>query len=376
MNKEKFSLKDHLFNEVKVRKIASEIKSVHAEFDTAGFASSVLQMFPSLELKARIHHISECLHQFLPDSFNEAVEILLQSLPDECDPSWSDNDFGDFIYAPYSHFVALYGCHQDHLPFSLSAIEKMTTRFSAEYSIRYFINAFPDETFEKLLEWTLHDHYHIRRLSSEGSRPKLPWSQKIIYSHDKTIPILNNLHADPTRFVTRSVANHINDISKINPDLVVNTLSQWKKTRLQHPSELDFMIRHSLRSLIKDGHTKSLNLIGISHNVDVNITAFNITNRVKMDTYLEFSFDLTSKETTPIVVDYLIYFQNKNGERNRKKVFKLKSTTIKKGEPLSISKKHKMQQFMSTKTLYPGVHRFALQLNGKIIHTDSFSLVD
>lgn len=376
MNKEKFSLKDHLFNEVKVRKIASEIKSVHAGFDADGFVSTVLQKFPSLELKARIHHISECLHRFLPDSFNEAVEILLHSLPEECDPSLSDNDFGDFIYAPYSHFVALYGCHQDHLSFSLSAIENMTTRFSAEYSIRYFINAFPDETFEKLLEWTHHDHYHVRRLSTEGSRPKLPWSQKIIYAHDKTIPILNSLHADPTRFVNRSVANHLNDISKIDPDLVVNTLSQWKKTGLQHPSELDFMIRHSLRSLIKDGHTNSLNFIGISQNVDVNITAFNITKRVKMDTYLAFSFDLTAKETTPIVVDYLIYFQNKNGESNRKKVFKLKSTTIKKGEKLSISKKHLMQRFMSTKTLYPGDQDFALQINGKILQTDSFSLVE
>jgi 3-methyladenine DNA glycosylase AlkC len=375
MKKEKFSLKDHLFNQAKIEKVASEIKSIYSGFDDTGFVTTVIREFSTLELKARIHHITECLNQFLPNSYERAVEILIQSMPAECNPSLTDNDFGDFIYAPYSHFVALYGCHKNQLSFSLRAIEKMTTRFSAEYSIRYFINAFPDQTYEKLLEWTQHHHYHVRRLSTEGSRPKLPWSQKIMYTHNKTIPILNNLHSDSTRFVTRSVANHLNDISKIDPDLVITTISQWKKYALQHHQELDFMIRHSLRSLIKEGHANSLKLIGIVQNVDVKITSFSITKHVEMDTYLEFSFDLKANESTPIIVDFLVYFRNKNGERNRKKVFKLKNTTLMKGETFSISKRHLMRRYMSTKTLYPGEQDFALQINGKIMHTDSFLLV-
>jgi 3-methyladenine DNA glycosylase AlkC len=256
MEKEKFSLKDHLFNREKVEKIASEIESVHPEFRKAEFVDAVLIEFPNLELKERIHHTSDCLRSFLPDSYMLTVDILLQSLPEPCSPELSDDDFGDFIYATYSHFVAKYGCTQEHLSYSLNALEEMTTRFSAEYSIRFFINAFPDETYLKLLEWTHQKHYHVRRLSSEGSRPKLTWSQKIDLPAEKTISILDQLFTDDTRFVTRSVANHLNDISKSNPDLVVSTLRKWKKTGRQYPDEMNFIIRHALRNLIKNGHAE------------------------------------------------------------------------------------------------------------------------
>jgi 3-methyladenine DNA glycosylase AlkC len=374
MTKEKFSLKDHLFNRQKVEKIASEIQSVHSKFGKTDFVEEVLQEFPKLELKDRIHHISACLKMHLPDSYQQATEILLQSMPDACDPGLSDDDFGDFIYAPYSHFVAQYGCSQDHLQFSLYALEEITTRFSAEYAIRFFINAFPVETFDKLIEWTKHNHYHVRRLSSEGSRPKLPWSQKINYTPERAIPILDNLFADPTRFVTRSVANHLNDISKINPNLVVSTLKKWKKSGLQQDNELDFIIRHALRTLIKEGHTESLSLIGINHKSDVKISSFDLTKEVKMNTNLEFSFDLLADEITPVIVDFLIFFRNKKGELNSKKVFKLKKFTLEKGVSVTITKKHMLMQFMSTKTLYPGQHDFALQVNGKVLHRDSFTL--
>ena len=134
-------------------------------------------MFPTLELIQRIAHISSCLYEYLPDAYPAALDIILNSLPPALDPTKTDDDFGDFIFAPLSLFVATYGCTQNHLERSLQALKEITKRFSAEDAIRYFINAFPDETGSFLLGCAQDENYHVRRLASEGTRPKLPWSQ-------------------------------------------------------------------------------------------------------------------------------------------------------------------------------------------------------
>lgn len=219
--KKKFSLKDFLFNPEKVNKIAHEIKKVYPAFNQKLFVTTTLKKFPQLELKARISWIRENLKNFLPDDYRKAVNILLKALPAPNDNTLTDNDFGEFIYAPYTDFVAQYGLAPQDLSFSLNAIREMTQRFSAEDSIRYFINAHPTQTLKELLKWSRDKHYHVRRLTSEGTRPKLPWAQKINISAHQALPILNNLFYDKARYVTRSVANHMNDISKAHPDLVL-----------------------------------------------------------------------------------------------------------------------------------------------------------
>lgn len=372
---EKFSLKDHLFNQEKVEGIANQIKSVFSDFQKEKFIDQVIQKFNELELKERINHISLCLEHYLPNNFREAVEILIRSLPEPCNSHLTDDDFGDFIYAPYNHFVAVYGCTSNNLAFSLQAIEDITTRFSAEDAIRFFINAFPKETMAKMEEWTKHPHYHVRRLASEGSRPKLPWSQKINIDPETAIPILNLLYKDKTRYVTRSVANHLNDISKINPTLVITTLKKWKNEGKQNAKEMDFIIRHALRTLIKNGDKKALELIGIKENPVVDVSVSSLSKRVKMDSHFTFTLELASKEIAHILIDYIIHFQNKNGEMNSKKVFKLKQLELKANEQIEISKKHLMRQFMTTRTLYAGQHMWQLQLNGNVVFEDYFELI-
>jgi hypothetical protein len=188
---EKFSLKDHLFNASKLELLAIPIQNVYAEFQTKEFKNEVLNAFPKLELKERIVHIRECLKKYLPKDFKEAVNILLKALPESLNENLTDDDFGDFIYAPYHDFVAHYGCSAEYLYFSLDALKEMTKRFSAEDAIRYFINKFPDETLKTLTEWSKDNNYHVRRLCSEGTRPKLPWSQKInIKATDQAIQFL------------------------------------------------------------------------------------------------------------------------------------------------------------------------------------------
>lgn len=374
MPEEKFSLKDHLFNPEKIEKLSTQLHQVYPGFEKDKFKQEVVRQFPKLELKDRIYHITTCLKKFLPHEYTDAVNILLQSLPEPCDPNLKDNDFGDFIYAPHNHFVAVYGCNSAHLNFSLRALEEITTRFSAEDAIRYFLNAFPDETLSKMQAWSEHKHYHVRRLASEGSRPKLPWSQKLNIAVTAPLPILQNLYADSTRFVTRSVANHLNDLSKTHPDLVIEQLKKWKSEKKQETKEMDFIIGHSLRTLIKKGDKAALQLIGIGQNPPIEVGEFILPEHVKMDTHLFFSFEITAKEKTSLLIDYVIHFQSKKGEMSSQKVFKLKQVSLEKNETVHIAKKHPMKQFMTTRTLYPGKHALEIQVNGNKLVSGFFQV--
>jgi 3-methyladenine DNA glycosylase AlkC len=370
----KILLKDILFNPVKVQQIASEIRQVYPSFKHKEFVDETVSKFPNLELKARISWIADCLKKHLPSDYIRAVKIIIRALPEPNNPNLSDDDFGDFIYAPYSDYVATNGCTKEHLKLSLTALYEITQRFSAEDAIRYFINAFPKETLKVLQQWSKDPHYHVRRLCSEGTRPKLPWSQKLNIPVTAPISILNNLFSDKTRFVTRSVANHINDISKIDPDLAIQTLTKWKKLEKQKESEMGYITRHSLRTLIKHGNPDAMKLLGLNPLPPIRVTKFHVPEVVKMNSALKFSFSITSKEETEIIVDYILYFQNKAGKLNSKKVFKLTKLSLSKNKSVETLKSHLLRKNMTTRTLYPGQHRIELQVNGKVYAQASFLL--
>ena len=372
---ERFSLKDHLFNKTRIEQLAGEIHRAYPSFQKNEFVREVIAKFPGLELKARITWIAACLKKYLPGDYHEAIRVILRALPPPNNPELSDDDFGDFIYAPYGEFIARYGCTKENLSLSLDALYELTMRFSAEDAIRYFINAFPAETIKKLLVWSKDSHYHVRRLSSEGTRPKLPWSQKINIPATAPMPILDNLFSDPTRYVVRSVANHINDISKVDPDLVIGKLVEWKRSGKQTAKEMDYIIRHSLRTLIKSGNPKAMKLLGVSHKVDVKLSNFKLPAKVKMNTALEFSFTIQSQEKASIIVDYILFFQNKSGKLNNKKVFKLKKLSLTKGESINLSKRHMLREQMTTRKLFRGKHEIEVQINGKSFGKKSFVIV-
>ena len=364
-SKEKFSLKDELFNPKKVHQIASEIKAVHEAFEQEKFEAEVLEKFPILELKERIAHIGEMFKKYLPCDYVEATNILLEAMPNELDPSKTDDDFGEFIYAPYSDFVLTFGCDQKHLDFSLNALREMTKRFSVEFSIREFINAFPKETFEMLEACSLSRNYHERRLASEGSRPKLPWGKKLNTAYEKPIFLLDNLFCDGTRFVTRSVANHLNDIAKLDASLVIETLKRWKASKKQEDKEMRFIISHALRTLVKDGNVEALELLGYRANPAIEVRSFKVEKlTVKVGEALEFSFELMAKADEALMVDYVLYFQTKAGKLTPK-VHKLKKLELKKGEKIMLKKKHVFRANMTTRKLYSGEHKVLLQINGK-----------
>lgn len=371
---ESFSLKDHLFNPSKIKRIAAEIQQVYPSFEADAFSQEVTQAFSRLELKARIFWIMECLRRYLPEDYREAVEVLLKAQPAPCDPTLSDEDYGEFIYAPYSEFVAHYGCNADDLDFSLAALKSMTTRFSVEGPIRVFLNAYPEQTLAQLREWADDSHYHVRRLVSEGTRPRLPWFQNVRLSPDDTLPLLNLLHADPTRYVTRSVANHLNDLSKTVPERVLETLTRWRQQNRQNATELDFMTRHALRTLVKKGHGETLSLLGYTPSAPISVTApLLVQSALRVGEALSFSFSITATAPCRLVVDYLLHFRTSKGTLSAK-VFKLKSLDLEAGQTLKLQKNHPLR-VMTTRKLYAGEHALELQINGQSYGLTTFQII-
>lgn len=374
LKKEKFSLKDELYNLKKVEMIASEIKEVYPAFEASRFTKETVAKFPKLELKERIYHIRDMFKKYLPSDYQKAVNILVQSLPQALDPGKSDDDFGDFIYAPYSEYVTAYGCNEEHLDFSLQALREITKRFSVEYAIRDFINIYPTQTLAMLEACAKSENYHERRLASEGLRGKLPWAKKLNIAYDVPLKHLELLYSDKTRYVTRSVANHLNDIAKIDAPLVLETLKRWKKSKKQEPKEMDFIISHALRTLVKQGNEDALAMLGYSKKPPIEVKEICLhTPNVTVGEALAFEVEIVAYDDTMLMVDYVVHFQTKAGKLSPK-VHKLKKLKLEKDEKIVLKKKHPFKANMSTRTLHAGEHVLEVQINGSIVHREKFDL--
>ena len=370
-----FSLKDHLFNKEKVKYLADLFHSADGNFDSKGFVRQSTKPFKTLELKERIVHIAATLEKHLDGDFRVAAKQISAALPPPLDPKKTDDDFGDFIFAPLGEYVVRNGIESRYLKLSLRTIQSLTQRFSMEDAIRSFINAHPDRTMRELEKWSSHKNYHVRRLVCEGTRPSLPWSGRLSIDVEQTIPLLDKLHADQTRYVTRSVANHMNDIAKLRPQLAVATLKRWKALGEQEPSELAWMNKHSLRTLVKKGNPEALKFLGFRPNPKLKVDAFTIESpRIRPGEAIAFSFTMSAMRDESLVVDYVIDFVKANGAL-APKVHKLKQVMIKKGESLILKKRHVLRANATTYTLYPGTHRVTLQINGRPFGTKTFELL-
>lgn len=367
-----FSLKDQLFNPQTVGILGDHFEKAGV-FDAAPFVRDVVAQMGPLELKARINLIAQVLADYLPRDFPAACDAILAALPPALDPAKSDDDFGHFIYAPLGVFTETHGiaAHRDQ---SLDLLAQITQRFSMEFSIRAFLNAHQAATLERMQDWITHDSYHVRRLVSEGTRPKLPWGQGVGLTAAQTLPLLDRLHSDKTRFVTRSVANHLNDISKSNANAVIDRLSAWQGAAAQTKPELNWMRKHALRGLIKAGHPDAMLHLGYGPDAQVDVTQFGVTpNPVPIDDIADISFTVNVPKDAPLIIDYVIDFMKANG-KTAPKVFKCKQVTAKAGVPVLIRKKHRFKGDATTFRLHKGAHRIHVQINGRIVQSLDFDL--
>lgn len=327
----------------------------------------------TLELKDRIRWIADVLTRHLPTDYKKAVAVIVRALPPPLDPTKTDDDFGEFILAPFGEYVAKEGCTKERLALSLETLRELTMRFSMEDAIRYYLRAFPKETLRVMEQWARDENYHVRRLVSEGTRPLLPWSGRVPLTTADTLPLLTTLHRDPTRYVTRSIANHLNDVAKMEPAVVIETLRAWKKAGKQDVRELTWMTKHALRTLIKQGHSDTLSLLGYD-SADYSVDRFSVAAaEVQAGEMVSFAATVTATADTSLLIDYVIHFVKKNGT-TAPKVFKWKIISLKSGESLQLTKNHRLKADATTFTLYAGEHTVELQINGRICTKETFIL--
>lgn len=366
-----FSLADQLFNAGSIGDLASELAAGVPGFDAARFTSEVMAGLADRTLLARLDWMADCAEAQLPHDFNAMADCIEASLPPPLDADLTDDDFGRFIHGIYGVLAVRHGleAHRDR---ALDLLHSATRRFSMEFYIRPFLNRWPDDTLARLDLWATDDNYHVRRLVSEGTRPKLPWARAITLDPLVPLQFLDLLHADPTRYVTRSVANHMNDIAKVAPEVVVDRLARWQAEGRQDKAELAWMTRHALRTLVKQGHPGALQLLGYQTDVPVQAT-LRVTQPAKIGGVLSLEAEIRCTSDLPVIVDYVLHFHRPTGKPGRK-VFKLKQTTVKGGTPLALTRRHPLKGDATTFRLHPGPHRVELQVNGRIIAETQFDL--
>ena len=373
MAERNFSLKDQLFNAESLGDLGREYAAGLPGFDGPAFAKKALSGVAERTLMACLDWFADCLEPHLAQDFPTMADQLEAMMPPRLDPKLSDDDFGRFIHAVPGVLAVRHGLDA-HRERALDLLYEATQRFSMEFYIRSFLNRWPEETLARLELWAGDENYHVRRLVSEGTRPKLPWSQAVAIGSDVTLPLLDRLHGDGTRFVTRSVANHLNDISKSAPDLVLERLKTWRGAGDQATKELDWMERHALRSLIKEGHAGAMAQLGYAADVPVRAQLEIAEKQAVIGEAVTFQARIEADETLPVLVDYRICFHRPGG-RQGEKVFKLKAGQVTKAKPFEVKKVHKLKGNATTFQLHPGPHRIVLQVNGVDRADVAFELV-
>lgn len=368
-----FSLKDQLFNPDTLAILAAGVASAYPGFKRKKFESLVLSRLDELQLKARIDWMAQCLNKYLPDDVSHAREILLRALPAPLDPNLADDDFGRFIWVVPGECIALSSCNDNHVDQGLAFLRESTKRFSAEFAIRPFLLRFPEQSMAFVHSCTDDANYHVRRLASEGIRPYLPWAPRANVPISDILPVLDRLHTDPTRYVTRSVANTLNDISKTAPDSVVETLQIWQGQGLQKSAELDWMTRHSLRTLLKNGHDQALALTGYPTRPEFAMRNVQASTHVQSGEALQWRGELHSKANQKLKIALRIHFLKANGGHGVK-IFAVKDMQVAVGERVALVKNLPFKP-MTTRVLYPGKHLVELSVNGCLSHKKAFDLL-
>ncbi len=252
---------------------------------------------------------------------------------------------------------------------------EMTKRFTAEGAIRAFLHKYPEQTLAVLEGWADDPNCHVRRLVSEGTRPRLPLApclQHFVTDPRHVLHLLAKLKDDPERMVQRSVANNLNDIAKDHPDLVVDTLAAWQSS--SSPG-VRWIIRHASRTLVKQGQQKALGLLGYPQEISISIPALRVqTPVVSIGEDLVFEFDIHSEADAPqnLIIDFILQHVKANGRR-KPKVFKLTQKLLKPLQTVTIAKKHSMHA-INTRVYYPGMHLLEIQINGQVLAKAEFEL--
>lgn len=362
------------------RKIGAMLAGAVPGLSAESFVHDALQGYDALPLMARGQHMALAMRRHLPADDADALACVRLAVeqPVDC----GTESLARFLYLPFTCYVATYGLTQ--FDAAMDAQHRLTQLFTAEFSIRRFLAQFPQATLDRLHEWASDPNEHVRRLVSEGSRPRLPWGQRLrAFQLDPSpvLSLLEKLKDDPSLYVRRSVANNLNDVGKDHPDRVVSTVRRWlEEMPPGAPDSLRanrrWLATHALRSLVKAGHRGALGLSGHGEPAHVGVSAINfmpLAPRMGGDIRVSCTVHNTLSAEQALLVDLRVHYVKADGEA-RPKVFKLKQVTLPSGGGVTLSKTLSLQQ-MTTRQHYPGFHRVELLVNGDAHPLGAFELL-
>lgn len=350
-----------MFNRTYYKNLAQVLASVYKSFKAEAFVKEVTENFEPLSLNERMRNTSKVLQKYLPENYISTIGIMKEVIPQLK---------GGYTNLIFPDFVAQFG--QPNFSLSLDALKYFTQFGSSEFAIRTFLKQDLKATLNEMYKWANDENEHVRRLASEGSRSRLPWSFKldaIIQNPSLTTPILQTLKADDALYVRKSVANHLNDITKDSPEHVLNLIKTWDQS---HPHTA-WIIKRGCRSLLKQGDKKSMAVFNLTKDVKLAIKKISLNKSLlRLNDVLVFQFDLVSQKKTDqrLMVDYRIHYSKKSGVQ-LPKVFKLKELVLKPGETIAIKKQQRFQDF-TTRKLHTGTHVLEIVINGEVMVKKKF----
>lgn len=356
-------LVDIFFQKEFFKKLTIEIKKEYKNFDEKKFFALLYDpSWEQLNLKQRLTKSAETLGKTLPKEYSKSIQILLKV----------EKSFKNFDHLIFSEYVRLYGLNFPEESFDAMEV---FTRSTAEFAIRPFIKKYPDLTMKRMLQWSKHTDENVRRLASEGCRPRLPWAEGLPdFKKDpiQILPILENLKDDKSEYVRKSVANNLNDISKDHPDIVLEIARNW----YGKSQNTDKLLKHALRTLLKAGDKQALQTFGLDDHSKLAVENLAINpDKIKIGGNATLTFQVINLDTMPreLRVEYIINFRNKSGNHS-KKVFQVKEFNAKPKETYEFKRKLDFRD-KTTRKHYKGKHFLRIQVNGEVLKKVGFELI-
>lgn len=364
-------------SESAISQLALRLRDHNPDFNSTQFMKLVMKELLALELKQRIALITKGLKTYLPQNFQLAGEWLrpLLEQPKQGKALMTQDhneDLSPWVVIAIGDYIAEQGL--EHFELSMTLLKELTKLATAEFAIRPFIQIYPERTLEQLTLWSKDADQHVRRLVSEGSRPRLPWGirlQAFVEDPSPVLPLLEALKDDSEEYVRRSVANNLNDIAKDHPVLVADIAERWLKDASKDRVRL---VKHACRTLLKRGDKKVLKGFGFDvpklekSMLTISSKKVCIGDRLNMNLVLKNGL----KKPQPIMLDYVVYHQKANGTLSPK-VFKWKVLQLNPKDTLKIEKAHSFKP-VTTRVYYPGEHRIEILINGEVLAEQKFEL--
>lgn len=356
------ALKDQ-FNKKFYEKLAEAFNKADKNFHPEKFVKDVIAGLDDMVLNQRLRNTTVHLKKHLPQDYKRSAAIIMQVAPE------FKSHFTSFVFPD---FVGQYG--HDDVKISLDALKYLTQFGTSEFAIREFLKRDLKGTLKVMNKWAEDKNHHVRRLASEGCRPRLPWSYnlpEIMKDPELTRPILEKLKEDNELYIKKSVANHLNDFSRIHPEWMLALLNSWNTEN----ENTAWIIKRASRTLIKKGHPGSMALFGFEKTVKIKLENLKVVrSKLKLGETQEFSFDLVSQKnkSQKLVIDYAVCYAKKTGGQVPK-VFKLKELSLEPNGQVHIIKKHSFKNF-STRRHYSGKHAIEIMINGRTVGRKEFLL--